>query len=72
MRSEPRFRYSCEITMADAKDVATAVQFALDEIGVTGTLDVTKDGSKAAKTIGTPGGDDVHVCVEVKDAEPDQ
>ena len=38
--------------MADAKDVATAVQAALDEIGVTGTLDVTKDGDEAAKTIG--------------------
>ena len=58
--------------MADAKDVATAVQYALDEIGVTGTLDVTKDGSEAAKTIGTPGGNDVYVTVEVEDTEPDQ
>ena len=55
--------------MADAKDVATAVQAALDEIGVTGTLDVTKDGTEAAKTIGTPGGDDVHVTVAVEDAD---
>lgn len=54
--------------MADAKDVATAVQAALDEIGVTGTLDVTKDGDEAAKTIGTPGGDDVHVTVDIEDA----
>ena len=53
--------------MADAKDVATAVQSALDEIGVTGTLDVTKDGTEAAKTIGTSGGDDVHVTVDVED-----
>jgi hypothetical protein len=55
--------------MADAKDVATAVQAALDEIGVTGTLDVTKDGMEAAKTIGTPGGDDVHVTVDVEEAD---
>jgi hypothetical protein len=55
--------------MADAKDVATAVQAALDEIGVTGTLDVTKDGAEAAKTIGTAGGDDVHVTVEVEDVD---
>ncbi|RYF21039.1 MAG: hypothetical protein EOO77_06810 [Oxalobacteraceae bacterium] len=57
--------------MADAKDVATAVQAALDEIGVTGTLDVSKDGTEAAKTIGTPGGDDVHVTVDVEDAVQD-
>jgi hypothetical protein len=55
--------------MADAKDVAIAVQAALDEIGVTGTLDVTKDGEEIANTIGKPGGDDVHVTVDVEDAE---
>jgi hypothetical protein len=55
--------------MADAKDVATAVQAALDEIGVTGTLDVTKDGAEATKTIGRPGGDDVHVNVEVENTD---
>ena len=55
--------------MADAKEVATAVQAALDEIGVTGTLDVTKDGDETAKTIGKPGGDDVHVTVDVEDAD---
>ncbi|WP_267394989.1 MULTISPECIES: hypothetical protein [unclassified Sphingomonas] len=54
--------------MADAKDVATAVQAALDEIGVTGTLDVAKDGAEATKTIGTPSGDDVHVNVDVENA----
>lgn len=59
--------------MADAKDLSTAVQSALDEIGVMGTLDVSKDGDEAAKTIGTLGGDDVHVTVDVEDVdEPDQ
>jgi hypothetical protein len=55
--------------MADAKDVATAGHAALDEIGVTGTLDVNKDGKDVAKTIGKPGGDDVHVTVDVEDAD---
>jgi hypothetical protein len=55
--------------MADAKDVATAVQAALDEIGVTGSLDVTKDGRGVAKTIGMLGSDDVHVTVDVADAD---
>ena len=55
--------------MANAKDVATAVQAALDEIGVTGTLEVTKDGKDVTKTIGKPGGDDVHVTVDVEDAD---
>ena len=55
--------------MADAREVATAVQAALDESGVTGTLDVTKDGDETAKTIGKPGGNDVHVTVDVEDAD---
>lgn len=55
--------------MADAKDVAIAVQAALDEIGVTGTLDVTKDDEDIADTIGKPGGDDVHITVDVEDAD---
>ena len=45
------------------------LQATLDEIDVTGTLDVSKDGTEAAKTIGTPVGDDVHVTVDVEDAD---
>jgi hypothetical protein len=53
--------------MADAKDVAAVIQSALDEIGVTGQLEVSMDGQEAAKTIGVPNGDDIHVGVVVED-----
>jgi hypothetical protein len=52
--------------MADAKDVAAAIQSALDEIGVTGELDVTMDGKAAKKPLGSSGGDDVHIDVVVE------
>ncbi len=53
--------------MADAKDVATVIQSALDEIGVTGKLEVSMDGQEAAKPLGAPSGDDRHVDVVVED-----
>jgi len=55
--------------MANAKDVATVIQSALDEIGVTGKLDVSMDGQDATKSLGTPNGDDIHVDVVVEDLD---
>lgn len=55
--------------MADAKDVAAVIQSALDEIGVTGQLDVSMDGQEASKTLGTTTGNDQHVEVVVEDLE---
>ncbi|MGE3745512.1 MAG: hypothetical protein AB7G25_07370 [Sphingomonadaceae bacterium] len=53
--------------MADVKDVAAVIQSALAEIGVTGTLEVSKDGEEAAAALGRPTGDDVQVAVVVED-----
>lgn len=53
--------------MANAKDVAAVIQSALDEIGVTGQLEVSMDGQEATKPLGTPNGDDLHVGVVVED-----
>ena len=53
--------------MADAKDVAAVIQSALDEIGVTGQLDVSMDGQEASKTLGTLTGNDQRVEVVVED-----
>ena len=58
--------------MADAKDVATVVQSALTEIGVTGKLHVTKDGKDAVEPLGDLSGDDVAVDVIVQDLGDDQ
>ncbi len=58
--------------MADAKDVATVVQSALTEIGVTGKLHVTKDGKDAVEPLGDLSGDDVAVDVIVEDLDDDQ
>jgi hypothetical protein len=38
-----------------------------DEIGVTGQLEVSMDGQEAAKSIGMPNGNDIHVAVVVED-----
>jgi hypothetical protein len=53
--------------MADAKDVAAVVQSALDEIGVTGDLQVDMDGQEAKKTLGISSADDVHIAIVVED-----
>ena len=53
--------------MADAKDVAAVIQSALDEIGVTGKLEVSMDGQETTKSLGNPTGDDHRVDVHVED-----
>jgi hypothetical protein len=54
--------------MASPKDVAVVIQSALDEIGVTGRLDVSMSGQDRTKSLGIPSGnDDVHVGVVVED-----
>lgn len=53
--------------MANAKDVAAVIQSALDEIGVTGQLEVSMDGQEATASLGAPNGDDHHVGVVVED-----
>jgi len=53
--------------MANAKDVAAVIQSALDEIGVTGQLAVSIDGQEVTSSVGSPGGDDLHVGVVVED-----
>ncbi|WP_242153621.1 hypothetical protein [Sphingomonas sp. BAUL-RG-20F-R05-02] len=55
--------------MANAKDVATVIQSALNEIGVTGQLEVSMDGQEATKSLGTEKGDDLHVGVIVSDVD---
>jgi hypothetical protein len=55
--------------MANAKDVATVIQSALDEIGVTGKLDVSMDGQDATKSLGASNGDDIHVDVVIEDLD---
>ena len=53
--------------MADAKDVATVIQAALGEIGLTGKLGVSMDGQHASKPLGSLTGNDVDVAVVVED-----
>ncbi|WP_242154189.1 hypothetical protein [Sphingomonas sp. BAUL-RG-20F-R05-02] len=53
--------------MADIKDMSRAIHSALQEIGVTGELNVHMDGDQAVASIGQPGGDDVEVLVEIHD-----
>jgi len=55
--------------MANARDVATVIQSALDEIGVTGQLEVAMNGQEATKSLGTAKGDDLHVGVIVGDID---
>ncbi|WP_242154810.1 hypothetical protein [Sphingomonas sp. BAUL-RG-20F-R05-02] len=55
--------------MANAKDVATVIQSALEEIGVTGQLEVSMDGQEATKSLGTARGDDLHVGIIVGDID---
>ena len=51
--------------MADIQDMSHAIHSALEEIGVTGELNVHMDGDQAVASIGQPGGDDVEVSVKV-------
>ena len=53
--------------MATAKDVAAVIQSALDELGVTGQLEVAMDGQEVAKPLGSSSGDNVHIDVVVED-----
>ena len=53
--------------MANAKDVAAVIQSALDEIGVTGQLEVSMDGQEITSSVGSPGGGDLHVDFVVED-----
>jgi len=53
----------------NARDVATVIQSALDEIGVTGQLEVSMNGQEATKSLGTAKGDDLHVGVIVGDID---
>jgi hypothetical protein len=52
--------------MADAKGVATVVQSALQEIGMTGKLEVSKDGAQIVAPLDGPPGEPVRVVVEVE------
>ena len=55
--------------MADIKDMSQAIHAALEEIGVTGELNVCLGGEQAVTSIGQPGGDDVAVSVAVHDLD---
>lgn len=54
--------------MADITDIKTVVASALEEISVTGTLDVTMDGAEVVEALGCKTGDDMEVVVIVKPA----
>ena len=58
--------------MADIKDMSQAIHSALEEIGVTGELNVHMDGNQAVATIEQPGGDDLEVSIEVHDLNHDK
>jgi hypothetical protein len=53
--------------MANAKDVAAVIESALEEIGVTGQLEVSMDGQEATCSLGSASGNDLHVGVVVED-----
>ena len=53
--------------MANAKDVAAVIQSALDEIGVSGQLEVSMDGQEVTSSVGSPRGDNLYVGVVVED-----
>ncbi len=49
-------------------DIKTVIASALNEISVTGTLDLAMDGAEAVEALGRPTGDDVEVLVVVRPA----
>lgn len=51
--------------MATVLDVSAVITSALTEIGVTGEVDVTMDGTRRVTWLGEPSGDDVQVAVAV-------
>jgi hypothetical protein len=57
--------------MADIKDVTNAVKSALEEIGVTGEMNINSDEGRSSSSIGERGGDDVEVTIAVKPIEGD-
>jgi hypothetical protein len=54
-----------DIPMTDAKDYATLIASALDEVSVTGVLQVSVDDRKVIREIGGSNDDDVEVVVTV-------
>jgi hypothetical protein len=56
--------------MADAKDYATLIASALEEVSVTGVLQVSVDESKVVQEIGASNDDDVEVVVTVRHEPP--
>lgn len=55
--------------MADINDVSKAVKSALEEIGVTGEMNVNLDKGETTSSIGELGGDDVEVMIVVTPME---
>ncbi len=55
--------------MADIKDVSRAIHSALEEIGVSGKLDVEMNGNHAVVPLGEPTGDGLDVQVVVHDED---
>ncbi|RYG85138.1 MAG: hypothetical protein EON59_12830 [Alphaproteobacteria bacterium] len=51
--------------MADIKDVTAVIASALEEVSVTGTLDVSMEGGETVQSVGLATGDDVEVIVTV-------
>jgi ethanolamine utilization protein EutQ (cupin superfamily) len=58
------------MNMADIKDVSTTIESALNEVGLTGKLNVDMDGKHVVAPVGDVTGHPVEVHVEVVDAEP--
>ena len=54
--------------MAEIKDIRDTIASALTEVGVSGTLDVTMDGTETVVTVGEVHGEEVEVVVTVKPA----
>lgn len=52
--------------MANAKDVVAVIQSALEEIGVTGELEVSMDRQKTKNSLDALSGDDLHVGVSIE------
>lgn len=53
--------------MADIKDVSRAIHSALEEIGVSGKLDVEMNGDHTVAPVGEPSGDELDVQVVIHD-----
>jgi hypothetical protein len=51
--------------VTDVKDFATVIASALEEVSVTGVLQVSADGSKVVQEVGGSNDDDVEVVVTV-------